>query len=62
MKKTFYLAVFVIALVACNNKQDCDTYPYCISDYSIHPESWLCGRLNAEPSPLYFKNQPLPKS
>ncbi len=54
MKKCVLLYVLAVAFMACNNKQPqyCDSYPYCISDYSIHPENWLCGRLKPEPSPF----------
>ena len=58
MKKSLFILVLAVAFIACNNKppQDCDDYPYCIDDYSIHPDNWLCGRLKAEPSPFNEKD------
>ena len=54
MKKFLFFLLSAITFIACNNThhKGCDDYPYCITDYSIHPDNWLCGRLKAEPSPF----------
>ena len=54
MKKLILFLFTTIILISCNKQpqQDCGTYPYCIGDYSIHPDNWLCGRLKPEPSPF----------
>lgn len=58
MKKLILFLFTTIILISCNKQpqQDCGTYPYCISDFSIHPDNWLCGRLKAEPSPFDEKD------
>ncbi|MBR1809860.1 MAG: hypothetical protein IJ776_10810 [Paludibacteraceae bacterium] len=58
MKKCLFLFVLAVAFIACNSRQPqyCDDYPYCISEFSIHPEHWLCGRLKPEPSPFDKKD------
>ena len=54
MKKCIFLFVLAVAFIACNKQPqpDCGTYPYCISDFSIHPDNWICGTLRPEPSPF----------